>query len=460
MSRASTLAKAIGADGAIAVSGNTTLGDASTDTVTFNAATASIPNNINFSGGNFGIGTSSPSFQLDLGNGTSVSTRLRLQRGSDDPNQYMTLGWNSINAHRASTALSSPQTDIFFNQVGSDGTRTAMYISTAGNVGVGTTSPWSKFSVYGTGNQFASLTSPSGSTTQVGVNLNPSMTAAEAAANPAQAAIYAVDSNYSANIIFANKTTGAIGNALTERMRIDTSGSVVLKQPTSTTTGPGIITDTDNLSGIRLYGASNGNLTFFTNTNSSSYGNIIFQTNNGTLAERARIDYNGNLSLATGNLVLANGKGIDFSATANAATGSMTSELLNDYEEGNWNPVIGGTGGASGQSYSSQGGRYTKIGNVVTVSGYFTLATKGTAIGSYMCITGLPFASVLDGQISVGYWGNFANNHTFVGGYTSGSLIVLTASNGQQSALTVSGMPQTDIANSCFLSVSVTYITS
>jgi len=56
MSRASTLAKAIGADGAIAVSGNTTLGDASTDTVTFNAATASIPNNLAFTGGEVGIG--------------------------------------------------------------------------------------------------------------------------------------------------------------------------------------------------------------------------------------------------------------------------------------------------------------------------------------------------------------------------------------------------------------------
>jgi hypothetical protein len=56
MSRASTLAKAVGANGDISVSGNTTIGDASTDTVTFNAATASIPNNLAFTGGEVGIG--------------------------------------------------------------------------------------------------------------------------------------------------------------------------------------------------------------------------------------------------------------------------------------------------------------------------------------------------------------------------------------------------------------------
>ena len=51
MSRASTLAKAVGADGSVSTTGNTTLGDASGDAVTFNAATANIPNGLAFSGG-------------------------------------------------------------------------------------------------------------------------------------------------------------------------------------------------------------------------------------------------------------------------------------------------------------------------------------------------------------------------------------------------------------------------
>ena len=47
----------------------------------------------------------------------------------------------------------------------------------------------------------------------------------------------------------------------------------------------------------------------------------------------------GDLSISDGNLVLASGHGIDFSATSNSS-GSMTSELLDNYEEGTWTPTI------------------------------------------------------------------------------------------------------------------------
>jgi hypothetical protein len=67
----------------------------------------------------------------------------------------------------------------------------------------------------------------------------------------------------------------------------------------------------------------------------------------------------------------------------------MTSELLADYEEGTWTPVVTSTGG----SYSNQLGRYTKIGRVVTCDfflqlGSFTFASSG----DIFTITGLPFA--------------------------------------------------------------------
>ena len=97
-----------------------------------------------------------------------------------------------------------------------------------------------------------------------------------------------------------------------------------------------------------------------------------------------------NVSIATGNLSFASGKGIDFSANSNAA--GMTSELLNDYEEGTWTPVIGGTTSESGQSYSGQAGRYTKIGRQVTVTFRVVLSAKGTITGDAV-IKGLPFTA-------------------------------------------------------------------
>ena len=69
----------------------------------------------------------------------------------------------------------------------------------------------------------------------------------------------------------------------------------------------------------------------------------------------------GDVTLSTGNLVVSNGKGIDFSLTP----GTGTSELLADYEEGNWTPTQGAGLVVVGTFSSS--GTYTKIGRFVFV---------------------------------------------------------------------------------------------
>ena len=133
--------------------------------------------------------------------------------------------------------------------------------SFSGNVGIGTTSPTGKLMLYqsSAGNVLQNIVSNQGSSTQVGINLSPSMTDTEAAANPAQASIYATDSNYGANIIFANKATGAVGNALTERMRITSAGNVGIgtTSPISTLS-VGVTSDTSSLgsTGLTIGGAS------------------------------------------------------------------------------------------------------------------------------------------------------------------------------------------------------------
>tara|TARA_B100000212_G_scaffold212219_1_gene160377 strand:- start:924 stop:1688 length:765 start_codon:yes stop_codon:yes gene_type:complete len=75
---------------------------------------------------------------------------------------------------------------------------------------------------------------------------------------------------------------------------------------------------------------------------------------------------------ADAGLTLPSGQGINFSATANTSvTGaSMEGELLDDYETGTWTPVIGGSTTTGTASYSTQLGRYTKIGNLVHLVGY------------------------------------------------------------------------------------------
>jgi len=106
-------------------------------------------------------------------------------------------------------------------------------------------------------------------------------------------------------------------------------------------------------------------------------------------ADQMILDVSGNLS-PTGNVVLANGSGIDFSATA----GTGTSELLDDYEEGTWTPSIAPAAGAI-TSYTATG-KYTKIGQQVTISGYIKINDNGTG-ASYITVSGLPFVIGADG---------------------------------------------------------------
>ena len=101
------------------------------------------------------------------------------------------------------------------------------------------------------------------------------------------------------------------------------------------------------------------------------------------------------LNVANGNVILGtSGKGIDFSATANGS-GTMTSELLNDYEEGTWTPTAGDASSGGNQATTASAvGRYTKIGRLVTV--HFELAdinTTGLTAGNSMNVRGLPFAA-------------------------------------------------------------------
>ena len=81
---------------------------------------------------------------------------------------------------------------------------------------------------------------------------------------------------------------------------------------------------------------------------------------------------------ATDNVVIGTaGRGIDFSANTHAA--GMTSELLNDYEEGNWTPTVTPFSGTI-TSYTSSG-TYTKIGNRVFFSLQVALTNNGTGAG-------------------------------------------------------------------------------
>jgi hypothetical protein len=142
----------------------------------------------------------------------------------------------------------------------------------------------------------------------------------------------------------------------------------------------------------------------------TGWGGALALTTNGV--DRLSISSSGDVTTNTGNLVIGTtGKGIDFSAATHAA--GMTSELLNDYEEGTWTPT------GNNVTFASASGKYTKIGRQVTVT--FDVTMPSTANADQCQLQGLPFTVGSGGGASIGYTTN-SNVVTFLAGDTGTSL--------------------------------------
>ena len=102
------------------------------------------------------------------------------------------------------------------------------------------------------------------------------------------------------------------------------------------------------------------------------------------------ITFAGDVTLSTGNLIPGTAaKGINF--TANTPQATMTSQLLNWYEEGTWTPVATATvPGITPPTFTSTSGTYTRIGRTVYITYNVLFNLNGTGAGQIK-LTGLPF---------------------------------------------------------------------
>jgi hypothetical protein len=209
------------------------------------------------------------------------------------------------------------------------------------------------------------------------------------------------------------KTTSS--GSLVHAVKIHSAGLFEAKQGLSSTTGT--FTDGVHFKGsawndIMIIGDTsrsneeethirNGEVNFSINVNDGTYS--AFSANHdgsamtlgddfgsGTLTITPPTTFNGDLVIGTA------GKGISFAATSDAT--GMSSEILDDYEEGTWTPAIGYQN-ASGVSldYATDGfqvGRYTKIGNVVHARFSIQVDISGSPVNDNISITGLPYTSI------------------------------------------------------------------
>ena len=132
---------------------------------------------------------------------------------------------------------------------------------------------------------------------------------------------------------------------------------------------------------VRIEGDTDANL-FYTDATNSRVGV-------GTISPAQKLDVAGAIQLSDNLIPSTAAKGINF--TANTPLAGMTSQLLNNYEEGSWTPLVVPSAGAI--TTQSGEGFYVKVGRSVTVYGCVRITTAGTATGA-LSIRQFPFTAI------------------------------------------------------------------
>jgi hypothetical protein len=188
-------------------------------------------------------------------------------------------------------------------------------------------------------------------------------------------------------------------------------------------------------------------------------GLISFKTNDGndsnSPTERWRITSDGHLK------AMVNGYGIDFSASETGTT-TVTSSILDDYEEGEYTYTV--TGDSSG-SWTARSGyttlSYTKIGRMVTVTGQFE--TLGTKTASGQAQISLPFTCASGGKFGSSGTLPLRNNGSTVAGtkyafLSNNSAFFYIANIADDGSLSL--MDDSNLDASFEFKLSITYFTS
>ena len=327
--------------------------------------------------GNVGIGTASPSRKVHIDGGST-----------DAAIQFTNTSTGSTGADGTYVGHSGTGNDfqLFNYETGymRFGTNNAerMRIDSTGQVGIGTSSPSDRLHVSGASSVFKQQNNVTSWT--LGLD--------------------AADQSYK------------IKHNGTERMRIDSSGNVLVGKTTIGIANVGGELRADG----QITGTKDGGAPLALNRKTSDGDIALFQKNGGTVGSIASGD-SGNEFKWYG--AFASGAGLGAysnvsirplsntgAASDNAVNlghssqrfkdlylsggvylgGTGSANKLDDYEEGNFTPTLGATSANPSVGYSTQSGYYIKVGGLVTVWIAITLSSISGGSGN-VCINGMPF---------------------------------------------------------------------
>jgi len=206
----------------LTTTGNTILGDTSTDTL--NVGNGDL---VKAANGNVGIGTSSPGVKLDIAgasarinNGTSSSSQLIFGPGVA-AFDYANITWNNTVGSQEFKVYADAGFISFYTVAGTSLER--MRIANNGNVGIGTTSPTAKLDVLGNARIIqASFTDPILNISQASGTIGNKGIINFSDSTGATSYIYGYGSAFGSG----NNYALAFGTNSVERMRIDSAGNV------------------------------------------------------------------------------------------------------------------------------------------------------------------------------------------------------------------------------------------
>jgi hypothetical protein len=310
---------------------------------------------------------------------------------------------------------------------------TAVTIDTSQNVGIGTSGPGYALDVRSTAAPAIRL-SRSGTAGQIA-----SMVFEDGNATLGSGSTTRIASDAGAMSFSTGGTSGAVTGG-TERMRVTSTGNVGIG-----TSSPASLLDiTGNDPTIRL--TDNAGSPASTWSMRSTDGNFAIRDVTNSF-DRATFNANGCMALTGANLT-ATGIGITFPATQSASSDANT---LDDYEEGTFTPVYIAVSGSI-TTYTTQLGRYTKIGDTVFFEVQLSVSNIGTISGQ-MRVGGLPFtpssAVAVNYSIFIGRKSSFTNGP--MGGAIFGGTTNLELYKFGSSANNTTDLQGSDLANNCLI---------
>ena len=335
--------------------------------------------------GSVGIGTSSPARPLHVSTINSVPLQLNHTDGTDVWTKFEHTGGNYYIGYSGTDFVLSPDTAARH-----------LTVNSSGNVGIGTSSPSAVCDIVG------SPVATGDARYELIVDENQSLSTGRGGglAFARQGVIYggiktitSGASDDDTDMHFQTRLAGTVAN----KMVIKSSGNVGIG--TSSPANQLHLHNTAGDSFIRMSGGgslgtnyggfvrgfgvsgSGGNLdlgvidnnAFRTSINVQAQGNEVRFSTAGT--ERMRIDNSGHAIIPAG-------------VTLGTATGVYNAaNTLDDYEEGTWTPTAATIGVAG-----NLGARYTKIGNLVTLTCQIIFGASASTDG--ILLGGLPFAAI------------------------------------------------------------------